>query len=99
MNVSFTDCSGIGEIPAVKKLRIFPNPNDGRFSLQISTTEKIAADLMVYDAAGKIFYQQSGLEIQGNFISDIRLPELKAGLYYLIIQNEEGTIVKKVIVR
>lgn len=99
VNVSFIDCSGLEEIPELRSLEIYPNPNNGQFTLQIATSKKVIADLEIYDASGTIHYRQSGLEMNGNFKSDIRLPQLKAGLYYLTIKNDDGLVLKKIVVR
>ncbi|MCF8369695.1 MAG: T9SS type A sorting domain-containing protein [Bacteroidales bacterium] len=97
--VSFVDCSGVGEIPALQRLQIYPNPSDGHFSVMVLTSEKITADLEIYDGKGKIHYNETGIEMNGSYQTDIQLPKLTAGLYYLIIRNDDGMVMRKIAVR
>jgi len=74
-------------------LTLFPNPNRGKMTMQI-TGEGFEADyLKVVDLRGKLLYQK-GLG-SGVLEVDLNLETLSAGLYFLTVGGENGEMTKR----
>ena len=90
--VTVEDCSNINEL-AKGNLDIYPNPNNGLFT--ISNSEDIVK-VTVTDVHGKIV--QSINEINLNKI-DVDLTNLERGLYMINVETNNGTVMESVIVQ
>jgi hypothetical protein len=78
-------CLGIGiEEAAMNTLRLFPNPNDGRFTLELSEDMLGSSQLQVLDLAGRVVEQQ---QFNGAAVQHLDLSGLPNGLYTLVLQN------------
>ena len=81
---------------SIGNLYIFPNPNQGNFSLYIPEVEG-EADIEIFDLLGRLIYSENArawinhsIEIQGEVFS--------AGNYILKVNTERKTYVGKVVV-
>ena len=90
--VTVEDCSNINEL-AKGNLDIYPNPNNGLFT--ISNSEDIVK-VTVTDVHGKIV--QSINEINLNKI-DVDLTDLERGMYMINVETNNGTVIESVIVQ
>jgi hypothetical protein len=76
--------------------RFFPSPTTGEATLLINNAAADQVELRIYDAAGKLVHERSGLS--GRVIP-ISVPELPSGVFlYLVITNSKvfsGRFVKE----
>ncbi len=72
-------------------LTIYPNPNLGIFKILGADAY---SDLMVTDIFGKVVYQMNNLATS----NDIDLSHLKSGVYFITIQSNNQSWVKKVVI-
>ncbi|MCF8367047.1 MAG: T9SS type A sorting domain-containing protein [Bacteroidales bacterium] len=88
-------CTGIGE-PDEEAFRIFPNPSNGLFSLEIPNGTE-AFDLSIYNAFG----QQVMDEKIRNCISfiPVDLASQPKGIYFIRIETLEGNYLRKIVVK
>ena len=77
-------------IQGVTSLRVYPNPTTGQ--LTVSGTNLKGAE--VYDLTGR---KQPAENSKANDGIRINISHLSAGIYFLKIQTEEGTVTKKII--
>lgn len=89
---SKTACTlGIAET-VFETIEVYPNPTKGEVHIDNAILEKVT----VYDALGKLVKMTTFAE--GSTNNTINLAGLPSGVYYVYLQNEESTIVKKIIV-
>jgi len=77
---------GLDEIAVIKKVEVYPNPNNGRFILQPNwNIENL--DLRILNAAGKEVYQSL---IDGRNQVQLDIP-LMAGIYFMTLSDGKRT--------
>lgn len=108
ITVSVTDgngCTSEGTLisvkevnPAVTAFNLFPNPNDGRFTLQF--TNAIGDDYVVEvkNLLGQIVYSES-MKINGNSNQNLDLTSLGKGLYLITVRNGSSESASRVVIR
>jgi len=99
VTVTVNECSGISEITGLSAVYLYPNPNDGKFNLEIVTTKRIVVSISIYDARGQIVSSMEPVEVLGKSSNRIGLSDIKPGIYYVAVENSEGSVSKKFIVR
>jgi hypothetical protein len=69
---------------AKEEVRLFPNPNNGRFTLKFGSAE--AHQLRIFNAAGQLVLQQT---LEGAEQYELQLPEVATGLYFYQLQTND----------
>jgi hypothetical protein len=82
-----------------RKIKIFPNPNQGSFRLNFQLQKQGNTNIKIFDQSGKIIYSEQLKNFQGSYNNEITLKSNPAkGVYFLqIIQNGQS-ITKKILV-
>lgn len=91
--------SGVKEKTNFVNVQIYPNPNNGDFTLKLNPVKSVVADLTVTNTNGTVLYTENGLNIAGKMQKHLKLGNLSPGVYYLNIQNSESKTVQKFIVK
>ncbi|NOX48898.1 MAG: PKD domain-containing protein [Chlorobi bacterium] len=86
-------CTGIEDI-ANTEINIYPNPSNGVFNFEFNTTGSV--QLKVVNSLGVQVYENDNFDTSNKFID---LGKLNKGMFYLIIKNDMGQIVKPLIIR
>ena len=84
---------GITENNLASQVAIYPNPNNGVFTLSINGTHAIS-HITILDLVGKIVYQKTVSTQQNN----IALRGLQNGVYFITIKNGAQTVTQKIII-
>lgn len=75
---------------------IYPNPNNGSFSIKLTSSSAQSYTLRVRNNLGQEVYVDQ-VAVHGKKNHQIRLSELEKGLYFLSLENGNERLVKKVI--
>lgn len=87
----------VEELAPAEAISVYPNPNSGQFTVSLRHADFDVQQMEVYDALGKRLHQTHITGPRPEAV-EISLPTAKAGLYFLQIQTERGTITKKLTV-
>ncbi|MBK0403509.1 T9SS type A sorting domain-containing protein [Adhaeribacter sp. BT258] len=91
------DVTGIKEAEANFALSISPNPNQGKFTLQLSNLTATKAEITVSDLLGRVVLKQP-LSVSNKQISEeLTLPYAK-GMYLLQVNVGEQLLTRKILV-
>jgi PKD repeat protein len=93
----FDVCTGIQEKSSGLSVSIFPNPNNGKFVLELNSSKGLTADLKIMNSLGTTIYEESGLNINGKIVKPINL-DLNSGIYFLVLQNGDKKVIQKLFV-
>ncbi len=80
-------------------VRIFPNPNTGQFTLVFDTDKLLNVDIKIFNMMGNLVYQKNNLHADKKLVRTIDASNLSSGVYYLIIQSNDFTLNKKIIIQ
>ena len=86
--------SGIGKQIA---LNIFPNPSDGKITIEFTTPKAFAFDIAVINAHGKIVYYRAKMHSKDRFSESLDLGYLNSGMYFVQITTESGEVINRMI--
>ncbi len=79
-------------------LDIYPNPNKGRFTVELSHPGRVSANIMIMNNIGEAVYSRK-IEITGHVSKTIDLHTLSKGVYYLRVQTDKELITGKVVIQ
>jgi PKD repeat protein len=85
--------SGIGVLNSVQGIEkmldysIYPNPNEGKFSIHFKEHIKHPVEIAVYDMLGKEVYHNTFNDL-GSMAIDLNFESLSNGTYYLHVNSE-----------
>jgi PKD repeat protein len=87
ITVQVYSSQGIGE-NKIGEIRIYPNPNQGTFTLNINTGTEKTLSIKVLNALGEVVYSENNVKVKGDFNQVVSLKAISAGM--LILQVEDG---------
>lgn len=90
------NCVGVEEIQALEQVSLFPNPNQGEFTLSVELAQAGTLSISLVDAVGRSLYHTVQNQAAGTWTGQIQVPGLASGLYLLRIETESGMYVEKV---
>ena len=109
--VTLNDCSsapsnsilivpvGIRVIDFNKAVEIYPNPNNGQFTIKVESMEKANYSVEIYSGTGALIWKQENVFIDGTFTMQICLNDLQAGVYMAVLRSDDRYFMKKIGVR
>lgn len=76
---------------------IYPNPNNGEFTVTINNKISNNASIKVFSILGKIVYSDY-IELNNNNFINLNLSHLEEGIYYITLNSNNNIISKKIII-
>ncbi|MFH1321003.1 MAG: T9SS type A sorting domain-containing protein [Bacteroidota bacterium] len=94
-----TDSIDIAFFTLNNRIKVYPNPNDGQFTLSIDLSEMQDVKISMYDVIGKRVYYEMLPGISLTYIKDFNLYNLTNGIYILDVEfNGEEVFRKKIMI-
>ena len=76
---------------------LYPNPNNGSFTVSFTPESSEDVNVMVYDMRGRQIYGNSYSNI-GVFSQDVNLDGIQSGIYLVSVQNGNRKEVKRIVI-
>lgn len=80
------------------KITYFPNPGDGRFTLQMELPTTEPLQISVVDLSGKVLYEEEVKTFNGTYRKDFDLSGEETGIYLLNVVQANKRLVRKVMI-
>lgn len=77
-------------------LSIYPNPNNGEFTVQFTLKKAKTVSLEVYDILGNLLLKETVEGVGGTFQKTVDMRTAAPGYYLLMIRHGEDTVVKRI---
>jgi hypothetical protein len=92
-------CGGLDEKTDFGQIAIFPNPSSGAFTLRMTTTRESLFDLKVLNAMNSVVYEKRNVTWSGTQELEIQLQDVAPGTYFLVLENKESSLIRKILIR
>lgn len=79
-------------------LFVSPNPTHGEFQIEFITTTKADLDISLINSLGQQVYHTSVPGFIGNYSKTIDPGNIASGIYYLKVQHDKKTYLKKIVI-
>jgi PKD repeat protein len=89
---------GIKELQSLSQLELYPNPNNGDFTLKITSAKASETRISLLNLLGQEVWADSRTLGAGTQEIDLNT-NVAAGVYVMSLQNEDGQVLKRVVVR
>lgn len=98
MSITITGV-GIQEVAkTIETIRLFPNPNNGRVSLEINALDNAEVEIAVSDMTGRVVMKNAAQLVSGNNLFNLNTAELANGIYFVSVNNSaENKVVRMVV--
>ncbi|TSA23478.1 MAG: T9SS C-terminal target domain-containing protein [Bacteroidetes bacterium] len=98
VSVTFKDCTGINELAKKMTLSVYPNPNDGSFTIKLSSRSTERVNIRIIGTGGVTVFEVQDIDVNGEIILPVTMENLPQGSYLLEVSNESGKAFSKVVV-
>ena len=98
VSVNVEECAGIEELYNLN-IGIYPNPNNGTFTLKLNSSEINKINYRIVNSIGNVLFKVKDIQINGEYENTIDLSDYSEGIYFLIIESKNGIINKKIVVQ
>ena len=98
VTVAFKICGGIEELPGVT-LRIFPNPNNGVFTIEVKSPKSERLNISILNQSGETVFSLHDLNVIGTTSEKLDLSRLPQGSYIVQISNNSGKMTRKFVIQ
>lgn len=92
------DWVGVGEQNAVKLLSVYPMPTSDYFTAKLVLKNAQTMDISLFDLTGRLVYQHLLTLAAGQNQITIPVHAFDAGTYQLLLQTQESTVTRRVMV-
>ena len=80
------------------EFKIAPNPNNGLFTMTISSTEVVTYNMNVRNMLGQEVYTDI-INVNGTVVQQMDLTQFEKGVYFVTLENGAEKLLKKVVVQ
>lgn len=97
INVNISESSGIENEKIMDMINVYPNPNNGQFTIQIYLYKDTETKLHLYNLLGQEVWQQNH-ELSSGLQEVKMITPLRTGMYMLKIETEQGQSTRTIII-
>ena len=97
--VDFSPCSGINTLANNVNVNVYPNPNNGQFTLNVNTADVNEMSIRVVNLQGQEVYNRNNFENLNTVNEQIDLSNNANGIYFVIVTTDKGIVTHKMIVQ
>ncbi|MBI9033000.1 MAG: T9SS type A sorting domain-containing protein [Bacteroidales bacterium] len=87
---------GFGEFKGME-VNVYPNPASDMIKIALTSEENETVNIKIVSAVGNVIYKQSNVAV--NHTTNVLVGEFANGVYMLIIENNKGRFVQRLVVR
>ncbi len=95
---SYSVITGINDPEGILSMNIFPNPNNGLFTLEMNTSKAGAFYIEIINLQGQIVFSKQ-IQQEGFYRDEINLSNEASGIYYIRINDGINNKVSKIMIQ
>ncbi len=97
-NVNYSGVEELSDI-SVSELQVYPNPNNGQFTVKFNSSETQNISLKVHNTIGQLVSENILEHFSGDFNQTMNFSTLSKGVYFVTVETIKGKINSKVVVQ
>jgi hypothetical protein len=78
---------------------LYPNPSNGQFTIRVHSVRQEKYDLKVINNLGLSVYELKDVPGNGSTEQILDLRSVAAGVYWIVLRNDNTNMIKKIIIR
>ncbi|MEQ8909143.1 MAG: T9SS type A sorting domain-containing protein [Vicingaceae bacterium] len=86
------------ELANVEGFSLYPNPSNGQFTMTLNTKTSADYTISIRDVQGKLMFEEQ-LNVNGGFVKDYDFESLAKGVYFMNLQSDDESIVRKIVIQ
>jgi hypothetical protein len=91
--------TGTGNLSSVNEFNVYPNPNDGRFTVNMKGVQSGIYSIEVLNNIGVSIWDRRDISIIGNYDQVIDLGPIPDGIYTVLVRDGKERFIRKVMIR
>ncbi len=96
-NKVYVVVTGTPELSAGPQVNIYPVPNNGQFSIAITSSTEMTYQLEIYNTIGsRIYYNET--RVAGTTVIPVELSQIAGGVYTVVLRNTFSQVVRRIII-
>ena len=97
--VNYSICTGINAQVKNVNVNVYPNPNNGEFTLNVNTNDVNELAIKVVNIQGQEVYNKMNFDNINQVNEKIDLSDNADGIYFVIVTTDKGIVTHKMIVQ
>jgi PKD repeat protein len=98
-NINLLSPVGITEHTIDQSMKVYPNPNNGNFTLNFSSSTAQNFSIELYDVLGNIIYKDELNQFKGEYLHTFNDLKIDQGIYFVTIKTAKKFCTKKVVIQ
>ena len=90
--------NSVNEIPGISEFNIYPNPNDGRFTMVLRGEGRNDLQVSFTNVLGQVILQSELDFRSGNITREFSFNDLPAGVYVFQVKSGNKALYRKVVI-
>lgn len=82
-----------------KNVLVYPNPSTGIVHIDINGFNGRKTELRILNVIGSVIYRESLTELNGRFTKTLDLSRFASGLYYVKLESDNASEMRKLVIR
>ncbi len=80
-------------------ISVFPNPNNGNFTVKLSSDNNNTIRMQIRNVVGESVYSEENINVNGEFVKTIDFSKYAEGIYFLVIESGNKVATEKIVVQ
>ena len=90
---------GIANLQEEISVNIVPNPSTGIFTVAVASSKNSIFDISIINQLGETIIKSETIDLSGSSNKSFEIDNVQAGIYFVIVQNNNSRIVKKLLIK
>lgn len=97
--LTVTEFTDINEVTENSELFVYPNPNNGLFSVKFNLNSTVPADLKIVNTMSEVVYELTNVSLENKKLLELDLGYLPSGIYYMALSGKDINVIQKIIIK
>ncbi len=91
-------CTDIDKFGATGSIKVYPNPNNGNFTVKVNTGSFDRVDIKIVNTLGNCIYEKREVPNNGTYSTEVSLTQFAKGTYFIYVITENSIVTEKIMI-